>query len=475
MKQPEELLHTVYVKADRLMIIVVWSLFAISCLLAIRDYNLRAVLSIGLPVAAVASGLVYWRPGTLVTRLFLAASLMTFAALQIHQAHGLTELHFGVFVLMSFLLAYRDWRPILCAAAVIAVHHFTFNYLQLAGLDVYCFTEPAWSIVLLHAAYVVVQAGLLIFIALHMKADAQTGRELAVLGENLARQTGRFDLRLPPMELAGSSSRTFKNTLHAIHDAMREITRTIDQMAASSDNIAAENHILSQEFTTQAETLNATNTAMEQIAQRVRESAEHAASANSLARQTSSAAKQSEQVVSEVVDKMGEIDQAVHRMGDMTAMIESIAFQTNLLALNASVEAARAGNQGRGFSVVAEEVRTLAHRSASAAREIKSLIVDSLQRVEHGSTLAIRAGTAMRDVVGDVEDVARLIDQISTSSDAQSHDVDRLSKGMGTMDTMLGRDVEHVKGVASASAGLREEARTLRRAMSIFLVEQEVS
>ena len=474
MKQPDELLHTVYAKADRLMIVVVWGLFAISCLLATRDYNLAAVLWVGLPTVAVASALVYWRAGALVTRLFLAASLMTFAALQIHQEHGLTELHFGIFVLMSFLLAYRDWRPILCAAGVIAVHHFTFNYLQLAGLDAYCFTKPAWSIVLLHAAYVVVQAGLLIFIARHMRADAQTGRELAVLGENLSRQEGQFDLRLPPMRLEGASSRTFKDTLNAIHDAMREITTTIDQMAASSDNIAAENHILSQEFVTQAETLNATNTAMGQIAQRVRQSAEHAASANGLARQTSTVAQQSEQVVSEVVDKMNEIDHAVHRMGDMIAMIESIAFQTNLLALNASVEAARAGTHGRGFSVVAEEVRTLAHRSASAAREIKDLIGDSLQRVEHGSTLAIRAGAAMRHVVGHVEDVAKLIEHISTSSDAQSHDVDRFSQGMGKMDAMLERDVQHVKGVASASAGLREKARTLREAMSIFLVEHDM-
>ncbi|SAL48274.1 methyl-accepting chemotaxis sensory transducer [Caballeronia udeis] len=473
MKQPDELLHTVYVRADRLMIVVVWGLLAISCLLGIRDYNLHAVLWVGLPTAAVASALAYWRAGALVTRLFLAASLMTFAALQIHQERGLTELHFGVFVLMSFLLAYRDWRPILCAACVIAVHHFTFNYLQLAGLGAYCFTEPAWSTVLLHAAYVVGQAGLLIFIARHMRADAQTGRELAVLGENLSRQEGQFDLRLPPMELEGASSRTFKDTLNAIHDAMRGITATIDQMAASSDNIAAENNILSQEFATQAETLNATNTAMGQIAQRVRQSAEHAASANGLARQTSTAAQQSEQVVSEVVDKMNEIDQAVHRMGDMITMIESIAFQTNLLALNASVEAARAGSHGRGFSVVAEEVRTLAHRSASAAREIKGLIGDSLQRVETGSTLATRAGAAMRHVVGHVEDVARLIEHISTSSDAQSHDVDRFSHGMEKMDAMLERDVQHVKGVASASASLREKARTLREAMSIFLVEHE--
>ncbi|MCX4137171.1 hypothetical protein M0D68_03200 [Paraburkholderia sp. SEWSISQ10-3 4] len=246
MKQPDELLHTVYVKADRLMLVVVWALFAISCLLAIRDYNLRAVLWVGLPTVVIASTLTYWRAGALVTRLFLAASLMTFAALQIHQVHGLTELHFGVFVLMSFLLAYRDWRPILCAAGVIAVHHFSFNYLQLAGLDVYCFTEPAWSTVLTHAAYVVVQAGLLIFIAWHMKADAQTGRELAVLGENLSQQEGKFDLRLPPMKLNGASSRTFKDTLNAIHDAMRGITTTIDQMAVSSDDIASENHTLSQ-------------------------------------------------------------------------------------------------------------------------------------------------------------------------------------------------------------------------------------
>ncbi|MFM0342390.1 methyl-accepting chemotaxis protein [Paraburkholderia fungorum] len=276
------------------------------------------------------------------------------------------------------------------------------------------------------------------------------------------------------MKLEGTSSRTFKDTLNAIHDAMREITRTIDQMAASSDNIAAENHVLSQEFATQAETLNSTNTAMGQIAQRVRQSAEHAASANSLARKTSTAAQQSEQIVSEVVDKMSEIDQAVHRMGDMIAMIESIAFQTNLLALNASVEAARAGSQGRGFSVVAEEVRTLAHRSASAAREIKGLIGDSLKRVEHGSTLATRAGTAMRHVVGHVGDVASLIEHISTSTDAQSREVDQFSHGMDKMDAMLERDVQHVKGVALASASLREEARTLRETISIFLVEHDV-
>jgi len=475
MKHTETLLHTLYVKADRLMLIVIGCLFLISCLMALRDDSWSAVVWIGLPVVAVASMLVLWRPGRLGTRLFLAASLMTFAALQIHQRHGLVEMHFGIFVLMSFLLAYRDWRPIVCAAVVIAVHHFTFTYLQLNGFDAYCFTQPGWSIMLVHAAYVVVQAGLLIYIASSMKADAQTGRELAVLGDSLSRQAGKFDLRFPPMTLKGSSSRTFKGTLDAVHRTMREIATSTDRMAASSDHIATENQTLSKQFAERSEALKATSTAMGQIAQRVRESAEHAATASGLALQTASVVQQSGQVVGDVVAKMSEIDQAVHRMGEMIATVEGIAFQTNILALNASVEAARAGNHGRGFSVVAQEVRTLAQRSADAAREIKALIADSLQRVEHGSTLASRAGESMRHVVGHVEDVARVIERISKASDAQSRDVGEFSEGMDTMGAMLDRDVQHVSGVASASGGLREEARILREAMAIFLVERDTS
>jgi methyl-accepting chemotaxis protein len=239
LESTDELLHSLYVKADRLMVAIVWALFVIACLLATRYFTWRAVFTIGLPTALIATALVVWRPGSLATRLFLAASLMTLAALHIHQERGVVELHFGIFVFMSFLLAYRDWRPIVCAGLVIAVHHLTFNYLQLAGLGVYCFTQPALATVLVHAAYVVAEAALLVYIAWHMKRDAQTGRELALLGENLSREEGRFDLRLAPMKLEGSSSRTFKQTLDAIHDAMREITATIEGIAISSNDIAS--------------------------------------------------------------------------------------------------------------------------------------------------------------------------------------------------------------------------------------------
>jgi methyl-accepting chemotaxis protein len=172
------------------------------------------------------------------------------------------------------------------------------------------------------------------------------------------------------------------------------------------------------------------------------------------------------------VDNMEEIKAAVSRMGHMIAIIEGIAFQTNILALNASVEAARAGDHGRGFAVVAEEVRMLAQRCATAARETKVMITDSLQRVELGSSLVASAGDTMQHVVSHVEQVAKLIGHISSTSVEQSRDVDSFNQGIREMDALLQRDVVHVQGVASASSDLNEEAQSLRQAMSIFLVQE---
>jgi len=475
MHSTDELLRNLYVKTDRLMLAVVWALFLISCALASQNFTWEVVLWIGLPLSLLATIMVRFCSGALLTRLFFAACLMTFASLQIQQERGIPELHFGVFVLMSFLLAYRDWRPIVCAAAVIAVEHVLMNYLQLAGLGVYCFTAPAWPTVVIHAAYVVIQAGLLIFIAVHMKADAQSGQELALLGEALSRETGKFDLRLPDMTLAGASSRTFKNTLDAIHVSMRDITLGIERMAAASEHISTGNRDLSQQIGTQAKTLDATTAAMEQIADRVKQSADMTASADALARETSECARHSGQVVRQVVDNMDGIEAAVRRMGDTIAVIEGIAFQTNILALNASVEAARAGVHGRGFAVVAEEVRMLAQRCATAARETKTMIVDSLAQVEQGASLVASAGDTMQQVIDRVERVARLVEEVSSSSVAQSRDLDSFNQAIHEMDTLLQRDAVHVQGVASASSDLNEEAKGLRQTMSIFLVGQRWS
>jgi methyl-accepting chemotaxis protein len=381
-------------------------------------------------------------------------------------------LHFGVFVFMSFLLAYRDWRTILCAAAVIAVHHLTFNYLQVWGYAVYCFTAPSLVTVLEHAAYVVIQAGLLIYIAYHMKQDAVAGRELAMLGRVLSQHEGHFDLRVEHVaSLKGESSRVFQRTLGALHRSIRDITGTIDRMAKASDGIADSNQDLSVQISTQASTLKDSTATIGEIALRVRESADHAAQANELAQQTAGIAHNSGRAVSDLVGKMGRINRTVDDMGAIIATIEGIAFQTNILALNAAVEAARAGDQGRSFAVVAGEVRALAQRCAAAAHEIKALIDASQQHVSEGAGLARSAGDSMETVVTRIGAVASMVEHITAESELRSQDFERFLREMAEVDAIFARDVEHVSDVAAASAELREQAKTLHNAVSIFLVD----
>ncbi len=465
-------LTEIYVKADRLLLGVVWLMFFVCCVLATHYLTGGVVERVAFPLAVLATLAVVFRPGSLPTRLLLAACLMTFASIQIYQEHGVTEMHFTIFVLMSFLLAYRDWRPIVCATVVIAFQHFTMNLLQMAGLNMFCFTHPAISTVLLHATYVVAQATLLIYIAQHMKIDAQSGRELAMLGASLSSHEGKYDLRLPAMNLLGTGSRLFKKTLDAIHLTMREIISNIDKMAQASGSIATENRDLSEQIDTQARTLEAATVAMEQIAGKVKQNSALAATADDLARETASVAQRGGLVVDQVVQRMGDVDSAVRRMADMIGTIQGIAFQTNLLALNAAVEAASAGEHGRGFVVVAAEVRKLAQSSAAAAREIKTLIADSLEQVESSSSLVTSAGETIQQVVAQVHRVAGLIEQVSSNSLEQSHDVDSFSKNVREMESLLQRDVQHVQGVAEASSSLNQKVEGLREALAIFLVHQ---
>ncbi|WP_321815381.1 MULTISPECIES: methyl-accepting chemotaxis protein [unclassified Paraburkholderia] len=467
-----DLLRSLHVSVDRMMVGVLWALFAAACGLASHYDTWQAVFVIGLPTAALGTILAFVLPGWLITRLYMAASLMTFAALHIHQEHGVLELHFGVFVFMSFLLAYRDWRAILCAAAVIAVHHVAFNYLQLWGFGVFCFTSPSLVTVLEHAAYVVVQAVLLSYIAHSMKQDAIAGRELAMLGDVLSRHAGHFDLRVDCItSLKGAGSRLFQGTLAALHRTMRDIVGTIDTMAKASDSIAERNRALSGQISTQASTLKDSAAAIGVIEQRVRESADHARQANRMAQEAAGIAQDSGRAVSDLVGKIGQINQATGNMSAMIETIEAITVQTNILALNAAVEAARAGEKGRSFAVVAGEVRALAQRSAAAAKEIKLLIEASQQHVEEGAGLAQRAGESMASVLARIEAVAGVVENVAAESALRSQDFEHFLREMAAIDAMFASDVAHVFDVSAASAGLRQQANNLHRAVSIFLVD----
>jgi methyl-accepting chemotaxis protein-1 (serine sensor receptor) len=226
--------------------------------------------------------------------------------------------------------------------------------------------------------------------------------------------------------------------------------------------IASGNTDLSQRTEEQAASLQETASSMEQLTSTVKQNAENARQASQLAVNASDIASRGGQVVEQVVDTMNAISSSSSKVVDIIGVIEGIAFQTNILALNAAVEAARAGEQGRGFAVVAGEVRSLAQRSAAAAKEIKSLIGDSTAKVESGSQLVARAGTTMDEIVQAVRRVTDIMGEISAASDEQSQGIEQVSRAVGQMDEVTQQNAALVEEAAAAAASLEEQTRKLK-------------
>jgi methyl-accepting chemotaxis protein len=214
---------------------------------------------------------------------------------------------------------------------------------------------------------------------------------------------------------------------------------------------------------------------MEELSSTVRQNADNAQQANRLAQSASEVAAQGGQVVTEVVGTMRGISESSRKIADIINVIDGIAFQTNILALNAAVEAARAGEQGRGFAVVAGEVRNLAQRSAGAAKEIKQLITDSVERVEHGSALVDRAGSTMTDVVDSIRRVTDIMAEISAASVEQSSGVSQIGEAVTQMDQVTQQNAALVEQMAAAASSLRNQASELVETVSVFRVGSDTA
>ncbi len=207
---------------------------------------------------------------------------------------------------------------------------------------------------------------------------------------------------------------------------------------------------------------------MEQLNATVKQNAENARQANELAKTSNAGVVKGGQVVKEVVVTMGDIQASSKKISDIIGVIDSIAFQTNILALNAAVEAARAGEQGRGFAVVATEVRNLAQRSATAAKEIKILIAESVDKVESGAKLVQQAGTTMDEVVTSFQQVASLVTEIASASREQSSGIEQTTQAVSQMDEVTQQNAALVEEAAAAAESLEEQARGLVQTVSMF-------
>ncbi|ALU88941.1 methyl-accepting chemotaxis transducer transmembrane protein [Herbaspirillum rubrisubalbicans M1] len=271
-------------------------------------------------------------------------------------------------------------------------------------------------------------------------------------------ETGQLMLALKDMneKLVGIVSRVRQGT---------------DTIATASTEIASGNLDLSDRTEQQASSLEETASAMEELTSTVKQNADNARQANQLANSASEVAVQGGSVVSEVVATMGSINASSRKIVDIIAVIDGIAFQTNILALNAAVEAARAGEQGRGFAVVASEVRTLAQRSASAAKEIKELIGDSVGKVEAGSKLVEQAGATMDEVVASVRRVTDIVAEISSASQEQSDGIEQVNQAINLMDEATQQNAALVEQAAAAARQMQEQAASLSETVSVFRLQ----
>ncbi len=276
--------------------------------------------------------------------------------------------------------------------------------------------------------------------------------------------TRRLDTRMESAEL-----RAMAEGINALLDGMAEIVRGIESTAAevnrSAEEISAGNTNLSRRTEEQSSSLEETASSMEQMTTTVKQNADNAAQASELALAARDQAERGGVVVNQAVAAMSDIKQSSKRIADVIGVIDGIAFQTNLLALNAAVEAARAGEQGRGFAVVASEVRSLAGRSATAAKEIKGLIQDSVRKVEDGSARVTQSGHTLEKIVTSVKKVSDIVAEIAAASREQSSGIEQVNRAVMQMDALTQQNAALVEEATAAAENMTGQARELSDAM----------
>ncbi|TDM09872.1 MAG: methyl-accepting chemotaxis protein [Ideonella sp. MAG2] len=260
--------------------------------------------------------------------------------------------------------------------------------------------------------------------------------------------------------------------MKSMQDSLQKVVNTVrdnaESVATGSAQISQGNNDLSGRTEQQASALQQTAATMEQLGTTARHNTDNAQQANQLAQAASKVATDGGDVVNQVVGTMQGINESSRKIADIITVIDGIAFQTNILALNAAVEAARAGEQGRGFAVVAGEVRSLAHRSADAAKEIKALILASVERVEQGTVLADKAGQTMTEVVNSIQRVSDIVSEITSASVEQSSGVAQVAQAVGEMDQATQQNAALVEESAAAAESLRQQAQQLVQAVGVF-------
>jgi len=398
----------------------------------------------------------------------LPVLLMGVVAFNIQLAGGRAEYHFGVFTSLAFLLAYRHWLPLTLGAVAIAVHHVAFDRLQALGFPVYCQAAPDFLGVLHHASYVIAFAGLGIFMSIAMRRDALLSEELRCITEGLAREPSKVDFSRLDVPVQSRSGTRLLEIFTGIRGAVQVARQAVTAVSAASAEIAGGNHDLSRRTEKAAADLQRTASAVEQLTAAVSSAADSTTQAASIASNAAVQAADGEKAADRLAETMHRLADSSHQVGEITGLIDSIAFQTNILALNAAVEAARAGEHGRGFAVVASEVRQLAKRSSEAAGQIRTLIGTSGEQVEAGVRAANQTRDALTSIIGEVQRVNAMLRDVAVAATEQSRGIGEVNHAVNALDQATQQNAALVEESAAAADSLEAQAGQLAEAMAVF-------
>ncbi|MFZ6646949.1 methyl-accepting chemotaxis protein [Undibacterium sp. TJN25] len=328
-----------------------------------------------------------------------------------------------------------------------------------------------WIFGLLLAA-IVIGLGLAIWIARVISRPLSHAVKIA---QTVASGDLTSNIEVRSRDETGQLTQALKDMNQSLVDIVGQVSSGTGAIASASSQIVAGNLDLSARTEQQASSLEETASSMEELTSTVKQNADNARQANQLAVSASEVAERGGAVVMQVVETMDSIDQSSKKIVDIISVIDGIAFQTNILALNAAVEAARAGEQGRGFAVVATEVRNLAQRSASAAKEIKSLIGDSVEKVEVGGKLVAQAGKTMDEIVASVKRVTDIMNEITSASQEQTAGIEQINQAVTEMDTVTQQNAALVEEVAAAAESMQGQANNLAKVVGVFKLQQPMN